>query len=186
MAGETMGSMGAIGAGGMGAMGALEGRRKEAAALTTEADRYEREFGLDERRVAAQEMSAEAQMKRASAVGAGYQGKDKFLLDFYRSQGRSDEWIAQKLAGAGSYEEIYDSVAESVEKAYASAAEDPPIGTSTIGAIPVTVGGKETYLHKLTAKERAQLAREITDERMRARRSGSAFNRAQTGALGDQ
>jgi hypothetical protein len=185
MAGETMGDLGALGAAGSGAMGALQERRRFAgeqdiAAGERAATDYAKaqELALEERRVGAAETTAQAALTRAESVGAGYQGKDKFLLDFYRTQGRSDEWIAQQLSGAGSYEQVYDRASEQVEKIYAKAIENPPIGSSTINAIPVTVGEEDTYMHKLTPNQRAQLAREITDERMANRSQGSALNRA--------
>jgi hypothetical protein len=170
-------------------LGALGERRAANEAKAVEDYKYSQDQELEGRRVGAQEKQADAALisaeARRDALGSGYQGKDKFLIDFYRSQGKSDEWITDRISGAGSYNEVYDRVSEDVEKMYADAVKNQPVGGSTIGARPVDVGGETVYWHELTSQQRADLAEEITNERMKARERGSkgydsgvALNRA--------
>lgn len=186
MAGEGMGDLAAIGAAGSGALGALQGRRQAAVEDERARQQLAREGALDQYGAESQRMSAagslmsgQAAMQRADA-SQGYQGKDAFLLDYYRSLGMGEDEIRSRMLGGNSYEETYDIVADDVEKAYLDAVENAPVGNTTIGARPVKVGGKEMYWHQLSDPQvRAQLAAEITRERMRRRSQGMG------GASGD-
>ena len=168
MAGSSEGFGAAMGGASLGAMQGHQGRKAEAAGAA-----------LEERKVAAQEqtadaatMTAEAAKTRAGAIGAGYQGKDKFLLDYYRSQDMSEKEIRDRLGGAYSPEKTYDLVAIDVADMVAKAKADPPMIPSEYVMVDVDGDGKNVKpLHKLTPQEEAKLAKTITDERMKMRDS---------------
>lgn len=176
VAGEEMGSMGAIGAAGMGAMGALQGRRETEAAQTLEADRYEREFGLDERRVGALEKQADASATRAETAAGGYRGEKAYLMELGRSQGFSEGEMLQMFSGGElpnvRFQKWMDFVGKTVEKAIADPSMLPNKGLDPVTGKKYSEFGPEdmkAWAQRMVEQEQAY----------------SAFSRAQRGALGE-
>lgn len=193
MAGESMGTMGALGAAGSGALGALQQRREANEAKAVEDYKYglergdtEREFGLDERRVAAEEKRAET-----ASTNAGRPLLAQWQRDFYKQIGYTDEQIGEIIAGGATPQEL---IRESTERLYKEkervAAKEGAMGAQ----LPASARQKTTLpdgsrvpTADLTPAQIRQLARDAAAgivEDARALREGQAsasdyLNRAQ-------
>jgi hypothetical protein len=191
MAGESMGTLGALGAAGSGALGALGERRAANEAKAVEDYKYglersdtEREFGLDERRVAADELRA-----KTAAQNAGRPLLAQWQSDFYRQIGYSDEQIGEIIAGGKTPTELVsESVTAFRKEKQRIATEEGPMGSQVPGRHKTTMpDGTTVPTAELTEDQIRELATKAADGIIEAGRSlrekgrsSEALNRALT------
>jgi hypothetical protein len=178
MANSDKGLGAAAGEAGLGALAGHQGRQTAAQEKEEAKAQQIIENQLAKQKADAGTMTAEAAKQRADAyvkhaASGGGNLKDAFLIDFYRSQGKTDKWITERISGAKSEGQVFDIVSEDVGQMVAKAKADPPFTDDEAVMIdhddnPQT---PDVALHKMTPSQEAAYAKVITNERLKARGS---------------